>query len=259
MSGRTTNKANGTMLDLWRPPEAAGDPIGCLTSTFTFAPGLFDEQCLARFLEIESEPNREDLVFLLERETRLGGVYAGVLADHNSAGVDHSFRWDVLPVRIHGGKQHAKISLLLWSGHLRIIVASANLTEPGYRLNFEVALGLDFSPEESDAETLSQSVGFLRSLLAFVPGAADNPPEIQRAARFLDNVSERTRRWRQHHHEPFPPADLQPIQNNFAGIRQQRPLLHNRRRTSPEPDPVLTPIVPPAKCQPRFTKSDEEP
>ena len=63
----------------------------------------------------------------------------------------------------------------------------------------------------------------------------------------------------QHHHEPVPPLDLQPIQNDFAGIRQQRPLLHNRRRTSPEPDPVLTPIVPPAKCQPWFTKSDEEP
>jgi hypothetical protein len=185
------------MLELWRPPVAAGDPIGCLASTYTFTPGIFDEQCLARFLEIESEPNREDLAFLLERETRLGGVYAGVLVDHTSAGVDHSFRWDVLPVRIHGGKQHAKVSLLMWSRHIRVIVASANLTDPGYRRNFEVAAGLDFSPEQSDPETLSQSVGFLRSLLAFVPGAADNLPEIRRAAGFLDNVYEHARGWKQ--------------------------------------------------------------
>ena len=49
------------MLELWRPPQGAGEPVGCLATTYTFTPGLFDEQCLARFLEIESKPNREDL------------------------------------------------------------------------------------------------------------------------------------------------------------------------------------------------------
>ena len=111
MSKRSKRSATGTMLELWRPPQA-GDPVGCLATTYTFEPGLFDEQCLARFLEIESEPNREDLAFLLERETRLGSLYAGVLVDHTQAGVDHSLRWDVLPVRIPGGKQHAKIVFL---------------------------------------------------------------------------------------------------------------------------------------------------
>ena len=141
-------RSNTAMLELWRPPAAAGDPVGCVATTFTFTPGLFDEQCLARFLDIESEPNREDLAFLLERETRLGSVYAGVLVDHTRAGVEHSLRWDVLPVRIRRGKQHAKLSLLLWSAHLRIIVASANLTEPGYRTNHEVT-GADRSDARS--------------------------------------------------------------------------------------------------------------
>src|SRR5688572_14293936 len=139
--------SSGAMLDLWRPPSGAGDPLGCLATTFTFAPGLFDEQCLARFLEIESEPNREDLAFLLERESRLGGVYAGVLVDHTQAGVEHSLRWDVLPVRIERGKQHAKLSVLAWSRHVRIVVASANLSEPGYRSNHEVAAAVDLTPE----------------------------------------------------------------------------------------------------------------
>ena len=107
MSRRSHSKT-GAMLDLWRPPQGAGDPVGCLSSTYTFAPGLFDEQCLARFLEIESEPDREGLAFLLERESRLGSVYAGVLVDYTQAGVEHSLRWDVLPVRVRGGKQHAK-------------------------------------------------------------------------------------------------------------------------------------------------------
>jgi len=86
-------KSNGAMLELWRPPKDAGDPVGCLASTYTFSPGLFDEQCLARFLEIDSEPDREDLAFLLERESRLGSVYAGVLVDFSQAGVEHSLRW----------------------------------------------------------------------------------------------------------------------------------------------------------------------
>ena len=55
MSKRRKEAASGVMLDLWRPPRDAGDPLGCLATTYTFAPSLFDEQCLARFLEIESE------------------------------------------------------------------------------------------------------------------------------------------------------------------------------------------------------------
>jgi hypothetical protein len=195
MSKRTKTASTGTMLDLWRPPEGAGDPIGCLATTYTFTPGLFDEQCLARFLEIESEPNREDLAFLLERETRLGSVYAGVLVDHTQAGVEHSLRWDVLPVRVRTGKQHAKLSLLVWTRHIRIIVASANLTEPGYRTNFEVASAVDLTPKEAETNLLGEAVGFLRNLLRFVPGASLDLPEILRATAFLDHVERQARSW----------------------------------------------------------------
>ncbi|MGD9713288.1 MAG: phospholipase D family protein [Thermomicrobiales bacterium] len=196
MSKRKTKASSGAMLDLWRPPQGAGDPIGCLATTYTFAPELFDEQCLARFLEIESEPSREDLAFLLERENQLGSVYAGVLADYTQAGVEHSLRWDVLPVRIWNSKQHAKLSLLAWTDHVRIIVASANLTEPGYRSNHEVAATVDLSPENANADLLVQAADFLRSLLLLVPGADERPPEVLRARMFLDQVERRVRRWK---------------------------------------------------------------
>jgi hypothetical protein len=195
MSKRAKTSDSGTMLELWRPPPGAGDPIGCLATTYTFAPGLFDEQCLARFLEIESEPNREDLAFLLERESRLGSAYAGVLVDYTQAGVEHSLRWDVLPVRIWAGKQHSKLSLLAWSRHVRIIVASANLTEQGYRTNHEVAAAIDLRPEDSDADILNDSVVFLRSLIRLVPGASSGPPEVRRAAAFLEKVERQARAW----------------------------------------------------------------
>ncbi|HEY3382622.1 MAG TPA: hypothetical protein VGK32_12685 [Vicinamibacterales bacterium] len=184
------------MLDLWRPPNDAGDPVGCLATTYTFTPGLFDEQCLARFLDIDSEPNREDLAFLLERERQLDRRYAGVLVDHTQAGVEHSLRWDVLPVRIRAGKQHAKLSLLAWSQRIRVIVTSANVTDPGYRFNHEVSASVDLTPGDADLDILGQAIEFLRSLVSLVQGASVNPPEVVRARGFLDDLERQTRKWK---------------------------------------------------------------
>lgn len=198
---RKRNSVSGAMLELWRPPHGAGDPVGCLATTYTFAPGLFDEQCLARFLEIESEPNREDLAFLLERESKLGGIYAGVMVDYSQAGVEHSLRWDVLPVRIPSGKQHAKLSLLVWTRYIRIIVASANLTDPGYRTNHEVAAAIELTGDNANNEMLARAIDFLRSLLEWVPGASDHPPEVRRAEAFLEQVLQQTQDWKGAHRE----------------------------------------------------------
>lgn len=194
-SRKTANR--NTMLELWRPPQHAGDPVGCLATTYTFSPRLFDEQCLARFLGIEAEPNWEDLAYLIERESRLGAAYAGVLVDHTKAGVEHSLRWDVLPVRITGAKQHAKISLLVWSQHIRIIVASANLTDLGYRTNFEVAGTIECTPDDANKEIFSQTVSFLQSLLQMIPGAADRPPEWTRATQFLNRAKQQMASWKE--------------------------------------------------------------
>lgn len=195
MSKSIRQSSSGAMLELWRPPQGAGDPVGCLATTYTFSPGLFDEQCLARFLEIGSEPNREDLAFLLERESRLGSVYVGVLVDHTQAGVEHSLRWDVLPVRMRTGKQHAKLSVLAWGRHIRIIVASANLTEPGYRTNQEVATAVDLTPGEAETDAIDTAVDFLRRLLSLVSGASENPPQVLRAEAFLNQVALQVKDW----------------------------------------------------------------
>ncbi len=160
--------------------------------------GFSTSNALARFLEIESEPDRQDLAFLLERESRLGGVYAGVLVDHIWAGVEHSLRWDILPVRIRNGKQHAKLSLLAWHHRLRTISSLANLTEPGHRSNHEVAVVVDLTSRSrpmlrflADAQS-----HFSESLITFVPGAAEDLPEVRRASEFLNGVERRSRDWK---------------------------------------------------------------
>ena len=176
------------MLELWRAPAGAGEPIGCLATTFTFQPGLFEEQCLARFLQVDSDPQREELAYLLEREANLGKAYAGVLVDRSQAGVEHSLRWDVLSVHIPRGKQHAKLSLLAWENCVRVIVSSANLTEQGYRSNQEVTIAIDSNPEGTDQGILADAVHFLESLIDFVPSGEGESPQKKRARAFLEQV-----------------------------------------------------------------------
>ena len=196
MSKKRTPSTPGTMLEMWRPPRDAGDALGCLATTYTFTPSLFDEQCLARFLSVDSDPDREDLAYLLEREARLGGAYAGVLVDHTQAGIEHSLRWDVLPVRIWAAKQHAKLSLLAWTRHVRVVVTSANLTEAGYRYNREIAFAIDSTPESASQDQVAAATDFLRCLLAFVPGAGPKSPEVKRASGFIDHVGDLVSTWK---------------------------------------------------------------
>jgi len=188
------------LLDLWKPPSGSGGAIGCLASTFNFSPTLFEEECLARFLEVDAAPNHEELAFLIEREHRLGEVYAGVLVDYSHAGVGHSFRWDIMPVRVHKAIQHSKVSLLVWANHVRIIIASTNLTEAGYRTNREVAVSLDLQPQASDRTMLTSVLTFLRRVVSHSLGFRmnddkDQLPSIQRALSFLSNVEHRAEGW----------------------------------------------------------------
>jgi hypothetical protein len=176
------------MLELWRAPAGAGEPIGCLATTFTFQPGLFEEQCLARFLQVDSDPKREELAYLLEREANLGKAYAGVLVDRSQAGVEHSLRWDVLSVHIPRGKQHAKLSLLAWGNCVRVIVSSANLTEQGYRSNQEVTIAIDGNVDGADQRIVADAVQFLESLIDFVPSGEGESPQKKRATAFLEQV-----------------------------------------------------------------------
>ena len=238
--------SEGTILEQWRSPTRAGDPIGCITTTFTFDAGFFEEECLARFLDVDSLPDREGLAYLLEKENRLGAVYAGVLVDQHYAGVDHSMRWDVLPVRISNGLQHAKISILAWANHVRVLVASANLTPQGCRTNQEVAGTFTFLPEGSEKEEFHLCCSFFENLLHFVPGDADDPVKM-RALGFIHQVRDRVDSWKdknqrksafRRHFVFTVPVDTSRAPEAGAGAERQSALascLEKCRRYGPAP------------------------
>jgi hypothetical protein len=102
-----------------------------------------------------------------------------------------------LPARLAPGILHAKVSLLLWSRCARPIVASANLTEDGYRRNHEVFGTLDyFDGSGAPLPALDEIVAFLREAGSYAsPFAGTDSPIIAKWNGFLDRVSAATRNW----------------------------------------------------------------
>jgi len=102
-----------------------------------------------------------------------------------------------LAARLPRGILHAKVSLLLWSRCARLIVASANLTEDGYRRNHEIFSALDYNEAaESPLSVLHAIIAFLREAAIHAQAAGRNDsPTIQRWNSFLDRVSVVSRTW----------------------------------------------------------------
>lgn len=196
---KETKPGYGRLLDAWTPPPEAGEPIGCVATTFTFSPVFFEEECLSRFLQLETDPDEDGPLYILEREEKLAQVScAAALVDQHHCKGSRSLRWDMLLARVPNAILHSKVSLLYWANWVRVIVASANLTEDGYRRNQEVFGVLDFPNEGGDIarSCLTDVIEFLRYAGAFAKGgAAQLPPGLARWNAFLNKAAEAVESW----------------------------------------------------------------
>ncbi|PKN67825.1 MAG: hypothetical protein CVU57_01020 [Deltaproteobacteria bacterium HGW-Deltaproteobacteria-15] len=189
----------GKLLAAWEPPDAAGDPVGCIATTFTFSPVFFEEECLGRFLGLETHPAEDGPLYLVEREEKLSQVIcAAALVDQNHCKGFRSLRWDLLSARLGSGFLHAKVSLLHWSEFVRVIVTSANLTDDGYRRNQEIFGILEFQPgmKEAPTECLKGIIDFLREAATYVnPRHTKVNPAVGRLQALLDKASATVQTW----------------------------------------------------------------
>lgn len=189
----------GKILDAWAPPDGVGQAIGCAATSFTFSSEFFEEECLSRFLQLESDATEDGPIYLIEREEKLAGLAcATALVDQHHCRGSRSLRWDLLPVRIAGGGVlHAKVTLLHWERLVRLIVASANITADGYRRNQEIFGVLDFTPTEYMLlNCLDGFVEFLRQLGFVATVGSEAPPSaVTRLNAFLDRVTTVCREW----------------------------------------------------------------
>lgn len=181
------------LLDYWLPPEAAGDPITCLATSFTFDPDFFEQQCLGRFLGLNARRDEGDsLEFLIEQEERLAEARACVIVDRSYNPEGRSLRWDLLPLGVKGGLLHAKVAVLVWHDVVRFIVGSANLTVAGYRNQVETAVVLDAKPGSMiQRSVFDDLLGAIGALVERTPGTAASPGPKERALATLDLVGSR--------------------------------------------------------------------
>jgi len=196
---REKKRGYGKLLANWERPDGSGEPIGCIATTFTFSPVFFEEECLGRFLGLETHPAEDGPLYLVEREEKLSQVIcACALVDQNHCTGFRSLRWDFLSARLTSGLFHAKIALLHWSDLIRVIVTSANLTDDGYRRNQEIFGVLDFEPgmKEAPIGCLNEIIDFIRQAATYVdPGHSKVNPAVARMQALLASTSERIRRW----------------------------------------------------------------
>lgn len=183
------------LLDAWVAPREVGDPVGCAATSFTFSPAFFEEECLARFLDLESDPREDGPIYLIEREEKLASVLcAAALVDAQHCQGRRSLRWDLLPVRVTHGVLHAKLSLLCWQQRIRLIVSSANLTDDGYRRNQETFGVLDyFDGSPAPQEALVEVLSFLREAATLAGENAS--PALERWHSLLDWVGVQLDDW----------------------------------------------------------------
>lgn len=184
----------GKMLDLWAPPEGAGEPISCLATTFTFDSVFFEEECLSRFLQMQTDVTEGGPFYIIEREEKLAGIRASILVDAHHAKGERSLRWDLIGARIPGAILHAKVVLLYWSNLVRLLISSANLTNDGYRRNQEVYGFLDYyQGSEAPLRCLDEMIEFLRGASKYAGELSSAP--IQRWNDILGGIAKVSRRW----------------------------------------------------------------
>ncbi len=222
------------LLDFWQKPAGAGEPLAVVATTFALQPDFFEQDCLARFLEVtsvnEDTGSIDDIVASVELHDLLKRVVVTVLADRSAPVERTSLLWDLLSCRVDGGLLHAKIAVLIWENATRIILGSANLTAAGYRRQIELGHAVDLGPGcLFPAGVLMGIAAELQSYFSLVPGYGPGEAVFTRAARTLDLFRERVAEQRAHHSAvrvAFAPtnAAAEPLDKFGAAWNGRKPL-----------------------------------
>lgn len=248
--GRRRSRAEDVcrpLLSLWEVQKGFGQSVGCVATSFTFDAGFFEEELLGRFLGMTTDRAEDGRGYDIERAEKLSSAFACALVDRRKVGQPtHSPRWHLIPAQVPGeGTFHPKLSLLVWQQRVRVLVGSANLTEPGYRKNFEHMGVLEFSPEGIlPRSLLAEVLGFLRGLADFCPSAVVAGSAFSKLLGFLDSVERMTAGWADGAWERGGPrVDFVPVLPGGDGsLIEQVRALWGARRPGPDVAYVLSPF-----------------
>jgi len=184
------------LLDFWQKPDNAGEPVALFATTFALEPDFFEQNCLARFLEVssvnEDTGSVDDIVASVELHELLQKTKVTVLADRSAPVQRTSLLWDLLGCKVDGALLHAKVAVLLWENATRVILGSMNLTSAGYRRQIELGLAADLGPDCLFSQDVLRGIQReLASYLQLVPGYNATSSVFARASETLEMFGRR--------------------------------------------------------------------
>jgi len=165
------------LIELWEPPEGYR-LASVVATTYELQADFLEEDLLPVALDLRL-PSARGRDFRLELERALQDAEVSVFfhPGRYQPGLRRSPRIDLVPLpEGRFPKLHAKVALLRFvapvmpefENHVvRLVVGSANLTNPGFRTNIEVATFVDDAPSASDeaATVVRHAASWLESLV----------------------------------------------------------------------------------------------
>jgi hypothetical protein len=161
-----------------------------LATTHNLQADFFDSDFLCTALSI-SQADFAGHSGQLALQRKLAGLdYCGVLCEARAYEQRPSLRTVIHPVTLRSASLHAKLVVVEYDHAVRLLVGSANLTEPGYRQNREVSG--EHLAHHDEPQKLAQAAAILRTARETLDVFADRAPEFLTE---LDAVLKRLSQW----------------------------------------------------------------
>lgn len=147
---------NRKLMDRLAPVPQAGPLVGFLATAYEMQAEFFETDFLPAILGLGAWNDRNWTSRIALEKELAAAEAASVLMDATCYRErPRSLRVEVLPCALEAGRAlHAKMALSVRENEVALLVSSANLTEPGYRLNREVACALKANPKNSETAHL---------------------------------------------------------------------------------------------------------
>lgn len=200
MKNTESDRNNRKLVDRLTKPGKES-VIGLLATTYGIQTEFIEADFLPSVLGLGAWDDRS-WAGTIELEKGLASMESATFFIDASAyrGRPRSLRLRIVPLaREMGGLLHAKIVLLVYDSAVKLIVGSANLTQPGYRENLEAAAVLTASKQEPRYASL------IASALTGMPGILGEAWKPE-AGKVLDLAHRRLSKWKfsgENRHEAF--------------------------------------------------------
>ncbi len=156
------------LMDRLRPEPVMGQLVGFLATTYEMQPEFLETDLLPTLFGLGAWDDRS-WTSRITLERRLAEIEAAVVLLDARAyqGRPRSLRVEINPLHPSGARRllHAKIFVAVYTKAVRMIIGSANLTEPGYRRNREIVAVLTATPQRPrESALIADALDNLRTL-----------------------------------------------------------------------------------------------